>query len=527
MKGADTSRTTSVNRGIWAVIVSSALWALTSQVVYLATSSSEISTHSVEGEIIRDIGNILDGLQGSRPRSEVSDEALTIRRKKWNRDGPPIKFNADEWINNTIRKWGCNRTETPTIFVHIGKAGGGMTRARFAAAALDYDREEWHSPHKDKHWYPVSSTAKAKFCNSRYRTWNVPNTTIWQESFEGNLPCNATTPIGLALACPEPAKETGRCLGCTDWGSDECHTVYVGHNNLGSELHWLPPPYVRKWWKSTPWDLSVDWSLIDPSRHGWCREGSRPKNIPRPVSHAAYKETFAECSIPTGDAWDGKFESFWLEKHQEADKHIPLNYSPIYASLPVQRLTMVREPWSWLVSKFFWHHDLDSSIRCDDMNEARNWAHEYALQYIAYLCGNDCAIRYEQGLISLDELWIQTESNLRHAFSVVGLMDETTTFYEMVSARVAYLNMSLNPHVQGKRHKAGRTRETKRCKRVFASTNFQEEMKREVPSLRVLHHLYEVAVEVNRFQLEELRECQHGPDGGSLKPSRDAGKAGS
>lgn len=88
--------------------------------------------------------------------------------------GSPVFLASQSWrVNNGlppgIRSWGCNRSETPLIFVHIGKAvsaltsfvvvyvgfrcfssggadvcnlanaqGGGHARARFAAAAQNY-----------------------------------------------------------------------------------------------------------------------------------------------------------------------------------------------------------------------------------------------------------------------------------------------------------------------------------------------------------------------------------------------------
>lgn len=292
----------------------------------------------------------------------------------------------------------------------------------------------------------------------------------------------------------------------------DCHTVYMGHNSLGSELHWLPPNYLQHWWRSTGWkaNFTVPWKLLSPSNKGsvWCSSFKQH----RPTSSQSYRSLFENCSVPLGTHWDSKFLNFWRAGDPMATEHIPINFSPIYASLPVQRVTMVREPWSWLVSKFFWHHDLDSEFRCDDLTTAIRWTHKYALQGIVFLCGEDCGIRWLHNQISFRELWIQSESNLRHAFSVVGLMNETLTFFEMLTTRVAYLDMRLNPHIRGKRHQSGRTRETVRCHRIFQDPAFQQELRKQVPMVRLLEHLYRVAVEVNRYQLQELRECQ-GPNG--------------
>ena len=48
-----------------------------------------------------------------------------------------------------IRSWGANLTTTPLIFVHIGKAGGGTIRARFAAARPNFAAAHWRTPDPD------------------------------------------------------------------------------------------------------------------------------------------------------------------------------------------------------------------------------------------------------------------------------------------------------------------------------------------------------------------------------------------
>lgn len=132
------------------------------------------------------------------------------------------------------------------------------------------------------------------------------------------------------------------------------------------------------------------------------------------------------------------------------------------------------------------------------------------MHYIAYLCGDDCSIRLERGLLTLEELEAQTESNLRNAFSVVGLLNETNQFYDMVTKRIAYVDMALHPHVQGKKHTSMELRMAQKCKGIFANESFQEQFKAQLPVLAVLDRLYKVGVEVNRFQLEELRQCDSG-----------------
>jgi hypothetical protein len=92
---------------------------------------------------------------------------------------------------------------------------------------------------------------------------------------------------------------------------------------------------------------------------------------------------------------------------------------------------------------------------------------------------------------------------------VVGLLNETDTFYDMVTTRIAYVNVSLNPQVKGSRHPSLKTRKSMRCSRVFQNEKFQQQFKEKLPMLASLERLYQVGVEMNRFQQEELRQC-HG-----------------
>jgi hypothetical protein len=208
---------------------------------------------------------------------------------------------------------------------------------------------------------------------------------------------------------------------------------------------------------------------------------------------------------------DTAFNIFW---HQQNKGQNTMNYSPIYASLPIHRAVLLRDPFSWLVSKFFWHarqktfvcDDIESAIRSDDPANL-GWAAHDSRVYVLHLCGDDCVMRLEHGMISLEEMEAQAESNLRQSFSVVGLLNETDTFYDMLNARVQYVNMSLNPHVEGSRHPSSKSKEHRRCAALFQNTTFQERFKEKLPVLAVLDRLFHVGVEVNRFQREELRQC--------------------
>jgi hypothetical protein len=121
------------------------------------------------------------------------------------------------------------------------------------------------------------------------------------------------------------------------------------------------------------------------------------------------------------------------------------NYAPFYASLPMHRTVLMREPFSWLMSRFFWAIEYRSNFKCDDIATATKhhtnftfaqsgWAYQVVLEVLLTLCGEDCINRYEVNDIDLMEIEQQAESNLRHSFSVVGLLNETDSFYDMVSA---------------------------------------------------------------------------------------------
>ncbi|KAL3913967.1 MAG: hypothetical protein SGILL_006284 [Bacillariaceae sp.] len=452
-------------------------------------------------------------------------------------------FNDQE----SIRKWGCDRMETPTIFVHLAKAGGGSNRARFAAAALGYNRTEWHSPDGDNHHYPVVSdaaygqqqpeTRHAKFCNSLNQHFVVPTRDVngtlqTHKTFEGSLPCNASTPMGLAVGCPKQVLR--QCLGC-DLSGETCDTVYVGHNFLGSELHWLPPKYLKKWWHEN-WvpttgsaltgldhDIEETWKRLGGTTQDtvWCDEGY---NVPvrrsmnqTEVCHGRPRHTlqilqryegdgsyYTQCSAPIAAQADGQFQDFW--KNAGAPERTQ-DYSSIYASMPLHRTTVMREPWSWVGSKFFWHRYPDRGFTCD--KDLHTWMYDLVHAYLMPFCGVDCSNRFSLGIMSYDEAAAQAASNLRQSFSVVGLLNETDRFYEMVSSRIGYLDMTRNPHVHGKKHKsAGADKdEEERCKALFNTPEFQEEAKQAVPEMKLVEQLFNIGVEVNRFQQEELSQC--------------------
>lgn len=279
------------------------------------------------------------------------------------------------------------------------------------------------------------------------------------------------------------------------------------------ELHWLPPQYLYDWW-DTHWSvypeeassmiLTTGIQSLAPHDESWCPDQSQA----RPLDRSDIGKKYKQCGAPLASRMDSEFKQFWQQQTNEIS-----NYSPIYASLPLHRVVLLRDPFSYLLSQFIFHGHFKEGIRCDDIESASDkWAYNYTLKYIIYLCGDDCVNRVEYGMMSLRDLEAQAGSNLRNAFSVVGLLSEIDEFYDMVTTRIHYVNMSQNLHVKGELHATKSTTPAYiRCTRAFQNKTFQEQFKEKLPILGTLERLYQVGVEVNRFQKEELRQCSSLP----------------
>ena len=540
-----------------------------------AYANGELETNAIKGKVEDTTDTSLLQIHSQPNTKPEHDES-----RKGSLHALPTK---NHWRSSNpsapIRSWSCNLNETPIIFVHIGKAGGGSIRRRFASAAQNYTRspKDWHNAHLDSHIYPFptttpdndggahsatssSSTRKdedgdfdrepqgAKFCNSKFQHHRIEDTEDrLGTTFEGSVYCNATTPIGRMRACPEPLRKNS-CLGC-DVNSKYCHTVYVGHNLLGSEIHWLPPRILQSWWKSQ-WgslsntsktdeeeysklvsDIEFGIETLLPEDSRWCDALERGRPLTRSDDFDRNTQLWTNCSEPLALIADGHFHEFWGKTgaggtRGDIIKAEYRNYSPIYASLPVHRVTVMREPLSWLLSKYFWHKTNNQGTRglCDDIPSASlltnitnadgkqqwGWAYEYLMTYILYICGEDCLARFELGVMTLEDLEVQAESNLRQAFTVVGLLEEMDDFYDMVDQRFGYVNMTASENAKGGRHSSlgkGQQSEVERCKKVFEKEDFRNEFKAHLPVLAAMDRLYQVAVEVNRFQKEELSQC--------------------
>lgn len=259
----------------------------------------------------------------------------------------------------TIRRWGCNITDTPLIFIHIGKAGGGNIRARFSASALNYDkRMNWKLNSNSNSFYPVSENKTARFCNSGHMNYR----THTNQTFEGTNLCHGMTPLGL-ITCPELMSLKCFRSICDKFGDDECLTVYVGHNVLGSEMHWLPFQVLNKWWVENGWDVRNE---VEGERNGLNHPtlyenllGYSERNdlvcndfMTRlgTKSRRYLNDSFVEqCFRPATKFFDEKATQLI-----HPDEYSENGYSSFYQTLPVVRTTVLREPFSWLISKFFW-----------------------------------------------------------------------------------------------------------------------------------------------------------------------------
>jgi hypothetical protein len=473
-------------------------------------------------------------------------------------NGPPRITETENNNNNNnpwahldqkgIRKWGCNRIETPLIFVHIGKAGGGSIRARLAASSHNYTKKDYFQK-TDGSYYTLNKNNNttshnhnnatiARFCNSCATNHLLTG----ERSFEGSVLCHASTPLGHAIACPNTIvgpklkrSMSERTHGQCDIYSETCHVVYVGHNYFGSEMHWLPGPYLENWWKehwATPDDqVTPLWNKLRRNET-WCEVQNT--SIEFPKNHTVYERVYETCSKPMQKDVDVRAVSA-VAKKLEIHKDKLSVWTPVYASLPVLRVTVVRDPFAWLMSKYAWSiQHTRKQFNCHDLHDAfvagrpyivshkgmnaitPGWAWKMSLGFIISLCGEDCMVRYAAGTSTLEDLERQAEQNLRHSFAVVGLLDNLETFYEMVTARVGYMDTSRNPQVRGPKHSLASTKSMKRCTDLFFNATVQEQLLRESPELAALHRLYQVAVEVNRFQLEELRTCSSLPLGRNM-----------
>ena len=151
-------------------------------------------------------------------------------------------------------------------------------------------------------------------------------------------------------------------------------------------------------------------------------------------------------------------------------------------------------------------HNITGSF--NQRNSKIGWLEWHSLNYLFYLCGNDCWIRYENNMITVAEIEAQAAGNLRNSFSVVGLLHESTSFFEMIHKRIDYVDMNKEMTIsKDQRHSSGNGQTQIDCKNLYATNvEFRERVRLTVPTFAALERVYNIGVEVNRFQKEELRQ---------------------
>ena len=111
--------------------------------------------------------------------------------------------------------------------------------------------------------------------------------------------------------------------------------------------------------------LSLELILCcQPEDDRWCEILERGRPLIRKDSFKRNARMRTMCYEPLALISDGQFHEFWsaTTPRSPEDDNMKLhykNFSPIYASLPVHRVTVLRELFSWLLSKDFWHKPVD------------------------------------------------------------------------------------------------------------------------------------------------------------------------
>ena len=319
---------------------------------------------------------LLQNWISTNENSKTIDISSNIEEKN---DIKTIDASLNMKNNDTyIRRWGCNRNETPFIFIHIGKSGGGSILSQME----------------------VSVISKQKFCKNKFREKDYNQ-------------CNASTPIGMAIACPLAIKDITQCRSCNPL-KETCEMAYGGHSFLGYEMRYLPQFYLTKWWKSNynllpqfPFHqlngnnskflpILNAFKTLQPRNDQWCITSEA--NFSRLFSIEDQMRYHACSTLIQPYIDDLAYQHFF-----HSTIHNQIDWSFLYASMPVLRSIVVREPFSWLLSKLFWHFNKKKAGEiCDNIDIATNasvigrslqnnltygWADRYSTKYLIYLCG--------------------------------------------------------------------------------------------------------------------------------------------
>ena len=95
----------------------------------------------------------------------------------------------------------------------------------------------------------------------------------------------------------------------------------------------------------------------------------------------------------------------------------------------VLRVVVIREPFSWFVSKHLWH-----SRPCDDFSSTELFANQGwpALSVVSTVSLGG-RLNFKTVEEEEEACWMQAEDNLRNSFAVVGLSHELNIFLDMVT----------------------------------------------------------------------------------------------
>lgn len=258
---------------------------------------------------------------------------------------------------------------------------GGEIRRHILSAGKNFTKEEnrkfWGSPAKDT-FYPLDAAStstvpsagrRARFFNSAFKNQRPPGFDRRSGRFEGVNVCPAATPLGVAFACHSTIRAPARGRtpsrnfaahtevcgggdGSGDTNGGDCDVVYAGHNLLGAEMSWLPWPWLSRWWEQHSTKLGLpNGTPVPGSRHA-CSHDATEHN-PSLNNSLLY----TQCIMPAAREADADAaRAFSIGK--DAAQAYSTSWAPLYASLPLLRVTMLREPFSYLISKYFWHSKL-------------------------------------------------------------------------------------------------------------------------------------------------------------------------
>lgn len=338
------------------------------------------------------------------------------------------------------------------IFYHIGKVGGGSVRTAF-----------WRHASRDN---ATDRIGEFLLTNSNRRGLvHAPGRT-----YEGCIACPALTPMAAALVCRADPPQSSR-------------VVHMAHVRLGSELGWLPASALaaveqRAGPLRVPTTLPRDY-FGRGQRHGTCGGATNGSSA------------FADLQ---------QLNTRWLAR-------LDANFGPLYAAMRphVARIVLLREPFAHLTSIMLWD-DHAKHFACDNISAIDVWASEDSRgnralrrerggvlsETTVRLCGVDCEPRFWAGA-RLESLFAQTETNLRHTFDVVGVLERLPRFYADIGRLHPALHGIQPPaeHV----HKQPATRAKLACEAHWANAQNRERARRESSIVAQLVRWHSVALE--------------------------------